>query len=55
MKLQTPVQVSTAMVQKYEQVLSARLALTEADAAVVRRIESELEVYREDMKRDFTL
>jgi small GTP-binding protein len=55
MKLETPVQVASLLVSKYEKTLKSRLALVEADAAVIRRIESDLESYALDMTRDFKL
>lgn len=55
MKLETPMQVASLLVSKYEKTLESRLALVEADAAVIRRIESDLESYSLDMRRDFTL
>lgn len=55
MKLDTPVQVASLLVDKYLKVLTARLALVNADAAVVARIESDLVTYKQDMARDFGL
>ena len=40
---------------RYVNVLAAQLALVNSDAGVVRRIESDLATYQEDMARDFGL
>ena len=55
MKLDTPVQVASVLVEKYLNVLAARLALVNGDAGVVARIESDLVTYKQDMTRDFGL
>lgn len=53
LKLLSPLGVADHLVEKYLSVIKERLALLKKDFSTIDDIESQLELYKEDMKRDF--
>jgi small GTP-binding protein len=52
-KLLNPIGVSTYLAAKYGQIAASRLELLETDMQMIQDVENQLQLYREDMRRDF--
>jgi small GTP-binding protein len=52
-KFLNPIGVSTHLVDKYQKITVARLELLETDLHMITDVESQLDLYRQDMLRDF--
>ena len=53
LKLHNPLGVGERLVSQYRQVAEGRLALLAEDVAAIENIEAQLDIYRQDMQRDF--
>lgn len=53
LKLLNPLGVGTHLVQKYLEVITSRLELLKDDFDMISDVDSQLDLYQEDMKRDF--
>jgi small GTP-binding protein len=53
LKLESPLGVVEELVRRYERAVEERVSLLEDDFKMSENVESQLELYKEDMKRDF--
>src|ERR671916_881728 len=53
LKLESPLGVVEELIRRYRGAVDERLALLEEDFRTAENVESQLELYKEDMKRDF--
>lgn len=53
LKFQNPLGVGRHLVNRYQSIINARLELLKSDVEMISDVERQLELYREDMQRDF--